>query len=289
MTRVGTRSTTRLALRLSALGGLSVFSACVTPYEMGQMRTDQKEVRGMVADLQVAVDRLKRQVATLESESDQMQGRRGGRGGPTTSMADLEKRVAVVENRLKLIEQGQPVGAMVPPSGQASAPPMDQPGLEGEPPPPILASASPTATPVRASDSTVARDEAALAAANVDEKYREAFALMRRGKSAEAVPQFREFLRKNPKSDYADDAQYYIGECYYSTKDYNRAILEFNEVLLKYPKGEKVPPALLRQANAFSELGDKVDARLILQKLVGEYPKSEQAARAQQLLEQMGE
>src|SRR6185436_12303598 len=138
-----------------------------------------------------------------------------------------------------------------------------------------IPAASPTATPVRATDTTVARDEAALAGANVDEKYREAFALMRRGKSSEAVPQFREFLRKNPKSDYADDAQFYIGECYYSTKDYNRAILEFNEVLLKYPKGEKVPPALLRQANAFSELGDKVDARLILQKLVGEYPKSE--------------
>lgn len=261
-----------------------IYAGCATPYEVQQVRTDQKEVRGLLADLQVAVDKLKREVSTLEADADQMQGR--GRGGrPATTLSDLEKRVAVVENRLKLIEQSQPAGAIVqPPSGGTN----EQPGLQGELPPP-LPMATFTPTPARAADTSMARDEAALAGANVDEKYREAFATMRRGKPAEAVPQFREFLRKNPKSDFADDAQYYIGECYYSTKDYNRAILEFNEVLLKYPKGEKVPPALLRQANAFAELGDKVDARLILQKLVGEYPKSEEAARAKQLLEQMGD
>ena len=265
---------------------LLLLSACATPYELGQVRNDQKEVRGMVADLRVSVDKLSRQVATLESEADQMQGKgRGGRGG-ATSMADLEKRVAVVENRLKFVEQSQPAGVTgQPPSGS----PAEQPGLEGQPPPPVLMGVTPTATPAKTLDTTAARDEAALANATVDEKYREAFGLMRRGKPAEAVPQFREFLRKNPKSDYADDAQFYIGECYYSTRDYNRAILEFNEVLLKYPKGEKVPPALLRQANAFAQLGDKVDARLILQKLVGEYPKAEESARARQLLEQMGE
>lgn len=272
----------RALLGVASLLGIS---ACATPYEVQQVRTDQKEVRGLLADLQVAVDKLKREVATLEADADQLQGR--GRGGrPATNINDLEKRVAIVENRLKLIEQSQPAGAMVPaaPTGGTN----EQPGLQGEPPPPLpVMTASPT--PARAADSAVARDEAALAGATVDEKYREAFATMRRGKPSEAVPQFREFLRKNPKSDFADDAQFYIGECYYSTKDYNRAILEFNEVLLKYPKGEKVPPALLRQANAFAELGDKVDARLILQKLVGEYPKSEEAARAKQLLEQMGD
>src|SRR5262245_23355563 len=242
------RTSVRLRLLYAAAPTLLV-AACATPYEVRQVKQDQKEVRGLVADLQVAVDKLKREVTTLEAEADQLQGRgRSNSGRPTTTLADLDKRVAVVENRLKLIEQSQPVGATAPPPANAAA---EQPGLQGEPPPVIGLSMTPSPTPVRAGDTALARDEAALAGPNVDEKYREAFTTMRRGKPADAVPQFREFLRKNPKSDFADDAQYYIGECYYSTKDYNRAILEFNEVLLKYPKGEKVPPALLRQANAF--------------------------------------
>ena len=82
----------------------------------------------------------------------------------------------------------------------------------------------------------------------------------------------------------ADDAQYWIGESYFSQKDYNRAILEFNDVL-KYRKGDKVPAALLRQAQAFIEIGDKTDARLILQKLLNDHPNSEQARDAKERLQ----
>ena len=57
------------------------------------------------------------------------------------------------------------------------------------------------------------------------------------------------------KSDLADNAQYWIGEAYYSKGDYNRSIIELNEVLLKYPQGDQVPGALLALATSFSELG----------------------------------
>ena len=58
------------------------------------------------------------------------------------------------------------------------------------------------------------------------------------------------------KSDLADNAQYWIGEAYYSSGDYNRAIIELNEVLLKYPQGDQVPGALLALATAFANSGD---------------------------------
>jgi tol-pal system protein YbgF len=277
-TRRGDAAVGRAPLRLLFAAVALLASGCATSYDLRQVRSDQKDVRGMLADLRVAVDKLQRQVTTLEAEADQLhgRGRPGSRGAP--SVADLDTRIAVVENRLKLIEQSQPAGAMggLPPTGIPGEDlPQGEPGEGGGFAP------TPTVTP--------AREEDPLTAANVDETFRRAYASMRAGRHAEAIPQFREFLRKNPRSDHADDAQFYIGESYYSTRDYNRAILEFNEVLLKYPRGERVPPALLRQANAFAELGDKVDARLILQKLVGEYPNSEEAARARQLLQQLGE
>jgi len=112
---------------------------------------------------------------------------------------------------------------------------------------------------------------------------------MRQGQCGQAVPKLRDFIRKNPKSDLTDNAQYWIGNCYYSQRDYNRAIIELNEVLLKYPKGDKVPGALLTLADAFADSGDKIDARLILQKLVAEYPRSEEADRGRQRLQALGD
>ena len=134
----------------------------------------------------------------------------------------------------------------------------------------------------------MAKEDAALQGRG-DADYRDAIAMMRQGQCNQAVPKLRDFIRKNPKSDLADNAQYWIGSCYYSQRDYNRAIIELNEVLLKYPKADKVPPALLMLADAFADSGDKIDARLILQKLVADHGKTEEAEKARQKLQALGE
>jgi tol-pal system protein YbgF len=113
--------------------------------------------------------------------------------------------------------------------------------------------------------------------------------MVRLGQCDQAVSNFRSFLRKKPKSDLADNAQYWIGECYYGQRDYNRAIIELNEVLLKYSKGDKVPSALLTLASAFADSGDRIDARLILQKLISDHPRSEEAERGRQKLQALGD
>jgi tetratricopeptide (TPR) repeat protein len=53
------------------------------------------------------------------------------------------------------------------------------------------------------------------------------------------------FIR-HPDSEYAGNAQYWIGECYYTQRDYARALEAFNKVIERYPKGQKVPDALLK-------------------------------------------
>jgi tol-pal system protein YbgF len=119
------------------------------------------------------------------------------------------------------------------------------------------------------------------------EEYRTAWLALSNQQYDRAIQQFRTFQRKNPTSEMADDAQYWIGESYFTRRDYNRAILEFNDVL-KYRKGDKVPAALLRQSQAFVEIGDKTDARLILQKLINDYPNSPQAKDARERLQSLG-
>jgi len=88
---------------------------------------------------------------------------------------------------------------------------------------------------------------------------------------------FKNLINKFPNSAHADNAQFWIGEIYYSEKWYEKAILEYQNVIEKYPKGNKVPASLLKQGFAFLKLGDKANARLILKELVKKYSKSTEA------------
>ena len=112
--------------------------------------------------------------------------------------------------------------------------------------------------------------------------YEEAWKSLERRNYREAIARLNEFLKKHPQSEFADNAQYWIGESYYALKKFDQAILEFDAVRRKYPGGEKVPAALLKQGFAFAELGDKVDARLILQELIARYPQSKEAVKAKE-------
>ena len=108
-------------------------------------------------------------------------------------------------------------------------------------------------------------------------RYDLILATYQKGNYEEALSGFTSFLEKYPTSKLADNAQFWIGECYLSLKKYEQAILAYQEVIKKYPKGNKVANAMLRQAVAFSELKDTLSARLLLKKIIKEYPDSSEA------------
>jgi len=112
-----------------------------------------------------------------------------------------------------------------------------------------------------------------------DEKnlYEQTLTKYREEKYEEAALGFKDFLKEYPKSDLADNAQFWIGECYMAMKQYEQAILAYQEVIKKYPKGNKVPNAMLRQALAFYEIKDKISSKLLLKKIIKKYPKSSEA------------
>lgn len=116
------------------------------------------------------------------------------------------------------------------------------------------------------------------------EAYMKAFGIFSSSRYDEAITAFTAFIAAYPDSEYAANAQYWIGECYYSRNDYQKALDSFNTVLVKYPKGKKVPDAMLKAA--FSQLGkgDQVSARATMQKLIDDYPKSPAAAKAKEKL-----
>ena len=262
------------------LCGLVCAAGCATRADLQQVQQDQREVRALLADQQVAVEGLRRRVDILRGEmGDSSKGRAGA-----TASAQVTQQINDIEMRLAMLEQvrtATPSAGGAPSAGVES--PVEAPRpLEAPPVTPVPKAASPQ-------EVALAKEEAALQGQHVDNDYREALQLIRDGQCNQAAPKLRDFIRKNPKSDLADNAQYWIGACYYGQRDYNRAIRELSDVMLKYSKGDKAPAALLMLAQAFADSGDKIDARLVLQKLISEHPRSEEAERGRQTLKSIGD
>jgi len=110
--------------------------------------------------------------------------------------------------------------------------------------------------------------------------YRKSYETLRAGKHDEAMQGFREFLHLFPNHDLADNAQYWLGECYYDRKDYASAVREFRRVIERFPSGNKVPDALLKVGYSYLALGSNEAGRQTLGQLQRSYPRHEAAGLA---------
>ena len=249
-----------IVLRFASLSLMSIcLAGCVTVADFERVKREQKEMQARLADTQATVDSLKQRVDALRTSVDESSKRGGGRAS-----ADLERRVAALEGRVPGEPAGQPLVTQTPVADTA---------------PKAIQVAHTDAAPI-----AMRKEEATLSGGGVSPAYRAAIEKYRAGDCDQAIAGFRQFIRADSNSELADNAQYWIGECYYSRKDYNRAIIELNEVFTKYPKGDRVPGALLALATAFADSGDAIDARLILQKLINDHPRSEEAEIGRQKL-----
>ena len=118
---------------------------------------------------------------------------------------------------------------------------------------------------------------------NKETAYAAACKTFKEGKYNRARVEFQKFLKQFTDTEYSDNAQFWIGECYFFEKEYEKAILEYEKVIKNYSRGNKVSYALLKQGLSFSKLGDKSSAKLLLQQVIKDYPNTNQAkiARAE--------
>jgi tol-pal system protein YbgF len=116
--------------------------------------------------------------------------------------------------------------------------------------------------------------------------YRSGTEALSRRDHAIAIAAFRRFIERWPDHDYADNAQYWLGEAYYDQADYKTALLEFKKVLSRYPDGNKAPDALLKIGYCYTKLGDADDAKSSLAQVVELYPKTDAAKLAEKRLKE---
>ena len=115
--------------------------------------------------------------------------------------------------------------------------------------------------------------------------YAAAYELFKEAKYEKSREAFENFLKQYPDTEFSDNAQFWVGECYYFEKKYEKAIVEYEKVTKNFPEGNKVPYALLKQGLSFLKLGDKASGKLLLQQVTKDYPNTSQAriARAKLL------
>ena len=139
---------------------------------------------------------------------------------------------------------------------------------------PTAASGSSPDRPSRASTGSVPRRYEAARSHYTDRQYER------------AVKEFAAILRSAPDSDLADNAQYWLGECYFGMGRFRQALTEFTKVFA-YRNTEKDDDAQLKIARCYLSLGEKNQALSALRKLINEYPESEDVANARRELRQL--
>ncbi|MAQ87767.1 MAG: hypothetical protein CMG23_06225 [Candidatus Marinimicrobia bacterium] len=103
---------------------------------------------------------------------------------------------------------------------------------------------------------------------------------------SEAISGFETLVSSDATNDLADNSQYWLAECFYSQKDFKRAIIEFEKVFT-YAGTDKDDDAQLKIGLAYQSIGNVEKAAEEFQRLVDYFPGSEYYPKAKEALKQL--
>ncbi len=119
------------------------------------------------------------------------------------------------------------------------------------------------------------------------EMYRRSMELFNSGEYSKAAASFSFFVRRYPSSHLASRAQYWLGETFYSRKNYSRAAIEFKRALVLYSNSLKTPDAMLKLAFCKIRLNQFPEGKAVLKEVIDKYPSSIAASTARRKLEKV--
>lgn len=102
-----------------------------------------------------------------------------------------------------------------------------------------------------------------------------------------AIQGFESFMKTFPKSDLADDAQYFVGETYYMSGRFQDAVAAYNVVIERHPSSNTLPDTYYKRGMAQKALGQTPAAKESLAFVIKTYPSSDAAFLAKQALDQL--
>ena len=147
-------------------------------------------------------------------------------------------------------------------------------------PPRVVASTS-----VRATQTDTMANVSSSDAFNM---YQGALSYYRNKQYDRALAGFDRLLKEAPMSEWADNAQFWKGECYYGLRKYQQALIEFTKVFA-FSNTDKADDAQIKIARCHTALDERDRALAALRKLLDEYPDSEYVPTAREQIKQFGD
>jgi len=229
------------------------------------------EMMGRLEQLQAEMQQLTGKVeeqANLIAEMKKSQG---------TMYSDFDERVQRLEKKTEGVKPAVESSQMQenPAGGEAKA--AQAPAEASAPVPEVKPSAAPV---LKQNSTTEASASQPAPAGDEKQQYQQAYEALRNGHNAQAIAEFNALLSKNPKGEYANNAQYWLGEAYRVNQDNESARKAFNSVVENYPGSSKVPDALLKLGYIEAEQKNAVKAREYLTRVTVDFPSSTAARLA---------
>jgi tol-pal system protein YbgF len=141
---------------------------------------------------------------------------------------------------------------------------------------------------VAGASSTASGSGAVNTAIDDQTAYGRAFETLKAGNYVPAIAQWLDFLKNYPASKLQENAQYWLGESYYVTRDYDNAALVFKGLVNSFPNSAKAPDGLLKLAFCQYEQKHLAEAAATLKQVQSRYPDSDAARLAGERLAKMG-
>jgi tol-pal system protein YbgF len=116
--------------------------------------------------------------------------------------------------------------------------------------------------------------------------YQSAYGDYSMGKFDIAYSGFQSFVDKYPNSEFAPQAQFYMGECFYSRKMWGQAVDEYKKVEENYNRSNFVASARLKIALCYINIGKRSAALNIFSSIVKDFPKTSEALTSKEKIKQ---
>ena len=173
-----------------------------------------------------------------------------------------------LDRRLQQLDSGQVPGAPAGVTGATGAPAAAAPPVATAPP----------VVPAPASGADPAREQA---------EYDTALAILRDGRYSDAALAFKQFIDRYPAGGYTDNAYYWLGETYYVTREFDKALTTFGKLTTEFPDSQKMADSRLKLGYIHYEKQDWKAARTELETVTKSWSTSTAARLAADRLARM--
>jgi len=287
----GTLTPEQLTLRVERLTELSQRSDSKLSAVQAQLKKLSEEMsrQGRLIDNRAVLDMIQ-QVDEISEEVGLLRGDIEVQGNDINEIKKRQRELYLdIDRRLRGLESGAgsqasggqiivPQVATTPPAGTTSTTDPQTPSVEPSLPEPSVTTETTTASISPTPSVTQSAEK---------EAYQAAFDTLKEGRYKKAKTELKTFLDKYPNSSYAGNAQYWLGEAHYVTRNFDQGIIEFEKVLKGYPNSNKVPDAMLKLGYTFYERKQFDQSKAILQDLQERFPKTTASSLAAKRLDRI--